>query len=71
MKISVLLPVYRKDDPAFFDEALNSVINQTMLPDEIIIIEDGPVPATIKKVYQEAKKRLEISKSIVLKKTRG
>ena len=41
MKFSVLIAVYKKDNPDFFKEALNSVIDQTLKPDEIVLIEDG------------------------------
>lgn len=39
MKISVIIPLYNKKDKVL--RALGSVLNQTALPDEIIIVNDG------------------------------
>lgn len=44
MSISVLISVYKSDSPAYFDRALQSVWDdQTLKPDEIVLIEDGPL----------------------------
>lgn len=38
------MPVYYKDDPIFFEKALHSVFTeQTVKPNEIVIVVDGPV----------------------------
>ncbi len=39
-KISVIIPVYNTK-PEYFKEAVESVINQSVKPDEIIIVDDG------------------------------
>ncbi|HQO10722.1 MAG TPA: hypothetical protein PLP37_11505 [Clostridiales bacterium] len=39
---SVAMCVYYKDDPDHFREAVESVIGQTVKPDEIILTVDGP-----------------------------
>ena len=49
IKISVLMSVYKNDNPADFRLAMESVINQTYMADEIILIVDGP----IQKMLQE------------------
>lgn len=52
---SVLLPVYRGDDAAFFARALQSVtVDQTLLPNEVVIVVDGPVPDSISRVLDAA-----------------
>ena len=52
---SVLLPVYRGDRPAFFERALRSVTgDQTLRPDELVIVVDGPVPSGIADVLRRA-----------------
>ena len=44
LKFSVLMPVYYRDNPFFFDRALQSVLmDQTVKPNEIVIVVDGPV----------------------------
>ena len=39
--ISVLMSVYYKENPAFLKESIESLLNQTMMPSEIVIIKDG------------------------------
>lgn len=43
IKFSVLMSLYIKDKPLILKEALDSIINQTIVPSEIVIIEDGPI----------------------------
>lgn len=43
MKFSVLMAVYYKEIPEYFLEAVESVINQTIKPSEILIVKDGPL----------------------------
>lgn len=41
LKFSVLMSVYYKEKPEFLKLSIESVINQTILPDEIVIVKDG------------------------------
>ena len=53
MKFSVLMSVYRNDKPEFVMRAVDSItILQTLKPDEIIIIVDGPVPILLEKLIK-------------------
>lgn len=53
---SVLMSVYYKDSPIFFDLALRSVtVNQTLKPNQVVIVEDGSVPAQIEDVISSVK----------------
>ena len=40
---SVLMSLYKKEHPEYFRLALDSMINQTVKPDEIVLVEDGPL----------------------------
>lgn len=42
-KISVVMSVYKKDEPDHFSLAVLSLLNQTFMPEEIIIVVDGVV----------------------------
>lgn len=42
-KFSVLLAVYEKENPLFFEQALYSIVKQTLLPNEVVIVKDGPL----------------------------
>lgn len=46
-QFSVAMAVYEKDDPAHFGAAIDSIWNQTRKPDEIVLVVDGPIPATL------------------------
>ena len=42
-EFSVLIATYYKDNSKCFADAIKSVLNQTYLPSEIVIVEDGPL----------------------------
>ena len=42
-RISVLISVYSKEKPAYLQQSLNSIFAQTMPPDEVVLVEDGPL----------------------------
>ena len=50
---SVAMCVYGKDNPEWFDTALYSVIDQTVQPDEIVLVVDGPIPDSIQNVIDK------------------
>lgn len=52
MKFSVLIPVYIKEKPIHFLEALESIVQQTLMPDEIVIVEDGPITPELHKILE-------------------
>lgn len=63
---SVAMSVYGKDNAEWFDIALNSIIDQTVKPSEIVLVVDGPVPQPIYDIidkYAEICKLGGISKS--------
>ena len=43
-KFSVSMCVYGGDDPGWFRTAVDSILNQTAKPDEVVLVVDGPVP---------------------------
>ena len=55
-KFSVLMSVYKNDNFEYFSIALDSIINQTLVPNEIVIVIDGEIPETTEKVIEEKKK---------------
>lgn len=57
MGFSVLMSVYRKEKPEYLAEALESVINQTLQADEIVLIEDGPIGVELKCVLDQYRER--------------
>ena len=58
-KFSLLLATYGGDDPGFLREAYHSTVQeQTRRPDEVVLVQDGPVPdelaATIAELAEES-----------------
>ena len=53
---SVAMCVYGKDNPAHLKIALESVINQTVPPAEIVIVADGPLPTSLQNILDEYEK---------------
>mgnify|MGYP004003027175 CR=1 FL=1 len=71
MKFSVSICVYYKDDPVYFNDALKSIIKQTVLPAEIVLVIDGWVGDKILKVVSYYEKEFENFKVIKLKENVG
>ncbi len=42
-RFSVLMSVYKGSDPDFFEQSLQSLWKQTCLPNQIVLIKDGPI----------------------------
>src|SRR5699024_8523701 len=42
-KYSVLMSIYVKEEPSYFKESIDSMLGQTLLPDQIVIVKDGPL----------------------------
>ena len=60
-KYSVLMSLYIKEKPEYFELAIESMIHQTISPDEIIIVEDGPLNDELYSIvnkYQKEKPEL-------------
>ena len=44
MTISVIMSVYKTEEPKYFEEALKSIWdNQNRKPEQIVLVEDGPL----------------------------
>lgn len=50
---SVAMCVYGGDNPEHFDEALRSIVEQSLKPDEIVLVVDGAIPDEIQLVIDK------------------
>ncbi|MBO9731718.1 MAG: glycosyltransferase [Chitinophaga sp.] len=50
LDFSVLMPVYIKENPEYLKLAIQSLLEQTVLPSEIVIVEDGPLTPALHEV---------------------
>ncbi len=69
-KYSALMAVYIKDNPEYFAVALDSMIHQTVPPDEIVIVKDGPITEVLQAVIDERKGSVNINE-VALKENHG
>lgn len=47
---SVLMTIYKNDNPSWLTEAIESMLNQSFPPSEFVIVQDGPVPQAVSDV---------------------
>ena len=47
---SVLMSIYKQENPAYLIQALDSMLNQTVFPSEIVMVKDGPLTRDLENV---------------------
>lgn len=52
-KFSVAMSVYSGDEPEWLKAAIESILNQTLPPAEVVIVVDGPISEGLKQVINE------------------
>ena len=52
MKFSVLMSVYAREEARFLDQALRSVLNQSAVPDQVVVVKDGPLTEELEAVLE-------------------
>ena len=71
-KFSVLLSVYYKENPDYLRESLNSIFEQTVMPDEVLLVEDGKLTDQLDEVIAYFEKKYSgIMKVLKFEKNRG
>ncbi len=70
VKFSVAMCIYGKDNPQWLKTAVESILNQTVAPSEVVLVVDGPVPDTLDNVICEYGKK-PIFKVVRLKENMG
>lgn len=72
LKFSVITSVYKSDVPEYVKTAFESIFNQTLIPDEVVCVADGPIPDELKNVVEEFNTRYpEIMHPVYLEKNGG
>jgi glycosyltransferase involved in cell wall biosynthesis len=64
------MSVYKNESPIFFKLCLKSLLTQTHKAAEVVLVEDGPLPTSLKKLIEEFRSSLKI-KSIKLPVNKG
>jgi len=70
-EFSVLISVYQKDNPFFFEQALRSIFDQSLLPTEVILVKDGPIEEGLTNVINNFKRKHASIKVIELEENKG
>src|SRR5690606_30610444 len=71
IEFSVLMSVYKKDNPIWLKEALDSMVNQTLLPSEILIVQDGPITEELSNILTEYQTKYTIIRTHAFETNRG
>lgn len=72
IQFSVLISVYKKETAEYLKQALQSVINQTLKPTEIVIVKDGPLTKELDDCIEDFQRQHpKLFKILTFKKNRG
>ncbi len=58
MEYSVLMAVYKNEKAEFLQESIESILNQTIKPDDFVIVWDGPLTSELERVLENYKNKL-------------
>jgi len=69
---SVLMSIYCRENPTFAKQAIESMLKQTIKPEQIVIVKDGELPQELNSVVDEYKrKEPELFTIVELKENKG
>ena len=72
MEYSVLMSVYYKENPKWFEESIKSMLNQTIKTNDFVLIEDGPLTDELEKVVIKYEKEFpKVFNVVRLKENQG
>lgn len=63
--ISIVLNVWKRDKPSSLTRSLNSINKQNHLPDEVIVVIDGPIGSDLKGVISKFVKKSDIAVKLI------
>lgn len=71
MKFSVLIPIYKKEEPKHLRESFDSLFNQTLPATEIVLVEDGPLTSELDDIIVNYQKNHPELKTVKLSENGG
>ena len=60
MGFSVLMSLYYKDNPIWLKQAIDSILSNTVKPNQIVLVVDGPIPDELEQILNEYEKFLDV-----------
>ncbi len=70
-KFSVLMCFYAEANPKHFEEAVESILTQSLVPDEFVLVQDGPISKELSQVVAKLDKKIKNLNLVILKKNCG
>lgn len=71
LKFSVLLSIYYKENVIAFKECIDSIFHQNLLPNEVVLVKDGPLTQELNLTINDYISKYPIIKTIDLEKNQG
>ncbi len=71
MNFTVLLSIYKKEQPTYLKQSFDSLFTQTLLPSEIILVKDGLLTSELDCIIAEYVQKYPTIKVIPLEQNRG
>lgn len=66
------MSLFSKERPAYFDLSMKSIWDdQTRKPDEVVLVEDGPITKELEEIVTKWEKRIPVMKVVRLEKNQG
>ena len=72
LKFSVLMSVYKNEKPGYLKQAFESMVKQTLMPNEIVVVKDGLLTKELDQVIDEYRENYkELFQIVAFDKNRG
>lgn len=71
MCFSVLLSIYKREKITYLRQSLDSIFIQTLLPNEVVLVKDGPLSDEVNQVIAEYQQKYATLKVVSLQKNQG
>lgn len=68
---SILLAVYKKENPVYFSQSLDSIFSQILFPHEVVLVKDGPLTDDLERVINKYQSKYYILKVVSLPVNQG
>ena len=68
---SILMSIYKKDNPEFLELSIDSMLNQTIKSNDFVIVKDGPLSNELNAVLEAKKKECNYINIVELKENQG
>lgn len=69
--VSVLMSLYDKERPEYLRACLESILQQTMQPAEIVIVLDGPISSPLQQILSEFTEKTPLMRCLPQKENKG